>query len=254
MSVVSREVAAGVFQLSSDSFPLSTEPGSASRNAYLVKGAERALLFDLSLEEPELFAYAARLADAPVQLALSHAHVDHIYHLSEREEVWLHADDVGLLRRGCLFQRPVKPCPRLHFLRGGDRIALGGRTLCVIHIPGHTDGSILLWDEETGTLLSGDTAARRLLYGLHGYVPFAVFCEELKKLRKLPIRQIYSAHDRCALPPEHLDFMIESLCPEFLRKAKRISVPLLGQLIHLTRGEENKLRYFDLAALVRNKA
>ena len=181
---------------------------------------------------------------------LSHAHVDHIYHLSDQPEVWLHSDDVGLLRRGSIFQKPVRPCPRLHLLRDGEIIDLGERVLTVFHIPGHTDGSILLWDAQTGTLLSGDTVARRLLYGLHGFVPFPDFCQSLERLKHLPIRQIYSAHDRCALPPEHIDFMIEELTKD-INKAKSVRIPFLGRYLSLTVGKETDIRYFSLAALIR---
>ena len=250
MSIAHREIAKGIWQLSSDTFPLSVEPGPASRNAYLVCSSQRALLFDLSLEEEGLFAYASRLAGLPVQLVLSHAHVDHIYHLSEQPEVWIHPDDVRLLRKGSIFQKPVRPCPRLHFLRDGEIIDLGERVLTFFHIPGHTDGSILLWDAQTGTLLSGDTVARRLLYGLHGFVPFPDFCQSLERLKHLPIRQIYSAHDRCALPPGHIDFMIEELTKD-INKAKSVRIPFLGRYLSLTVGKESDIRYFSLAALIR---
>lgn len=251
MSIVHREIGENIYQLSSDMFSLSTEPGSASRNAYLVKGEKRAILFDLSLEEPGLFEYAESLAGVPVHLVLSHGHVDHIYHLNERDSVWLHPGDTKLLLHGTVFQRRVRPCPQMNYLFDGDIIDLGDRVLKVIHIPGHTDGSILFWDERTGTLLSGDTVARRLLYGLHGFVPFTDFCSYLSELKNLPICQIYSAHDRCALPPEHIDFMIESLSPDSLAAAKQTRIPFIGRYLKLTKGEENNLRYFDLAALVR---
>ena len=251
MSIVHREIAEGIWQLSSDNFPLSTEPGPASRNAYLVCGRQQALLFDLSLEEEGLFAYATQLARLPVQLVLSHAHVDHIYHLSEQPEVWLHQGDEKLLRKGCLFQKSVKPCPELHFLKDNDIIDLGERKLRVFHIPGHTDGSIVLWDELTGTLLSGDTVTRRLLYGLHTFVPFSDFCFSLKRLKSLPILQIYSAHDRCSLMPDHLDFMLGQLSEDVLKTAKKVRIPLLGQYIRLTEGKETEYRYFSLAGLIR---
>ncbi|WP_426504027.1 MBL fold metallo-hydrolase [Dactylosporangium sp. McL0621] len=41
-------------------------------------------------------------------------------------------------------------------LGDGDRIDLGGRVLTVLHLPGHTPGSIALLEERTGTLYSGD--------------------------------------------------------------------------------------------------
>ena len=250
MSIVHRELAEGIIQLSSDNFPLSIEPGSASRNAYMVIGDSSALLFDLSLEESGLFEYAAGLAGLPLRLVLSHAHVDHIYHLSGKKEVWMHSGDEKLLRKGCFFQKPVKHCPELHFLHAGEQLDLGNRKLTVFHIPGHTPGSILLWDEQTGTLLSGDTVARRLLYGLHGFIPFDQFCASLGKLRELPISRILSAHDRCPLPTEHIAFMIRNLSPETLSYAKRISIPFVGQYLHYSTGTETELQYFDLAAWI----
>lgn len=44
MSIVHREIAKGFWQLSSDTFPLSVEPGPASRNAYLNEKVARARL------------------------------------------------------------------------------------------------------------------------------------------------------------------------------------------------------------------
>ena len=250
MSIVHRELADGIIQLSSDNFPLSIEPGSASRNAYMVIGDSGALLFDLSLEESGLFEYAAGLAGLPLWLVLSHAHVDHIYHLSRKKEVWMHSGDEKLLRKGCFFQKPVKHCPELHFLHAGEQLDLGNRKLTVFHIPGHTPGSILLWDVQTGILFSGDTVARRLLYGLHGFIPFDQFCASLGKLQKLPISRILSAHDRCPLPPEHIAFMIRNLSPETLSHVKRISIPFVGQYLHYSTGTETELQYFDLAAWI----
>ena len=40
----------------------------------------------------------------------------------------------------------------------GDVIDLGDRRLEVLHVPGHTPGSIALWEAATGLLFSGDTA------------------------------------------------------------------------------------------------
>ncbi len=42
-------------------------------------------------------------------------------------------------------------------LQGGDKIDLGGTVLEVIHTPGHTPGSICLYERDAGFLVSGDT-------------------------------------------------------------------------------------------------
>ena len=85
---------------------------------------------------------------------------------------------------------------------------------------------------------------------LHGFVPFPDFCRSIEQLKRLPIRLIYSAHDRCALPPEHIDFMIEKLT-EDIKKAKSVRLPFLGHYLSLTVGKETDIRYLGLAALVR---
>lgn len=41
--------------------------------------------------------------------------------------------------------------------KGGEKIELKDHTLEVIHTPGHTEGSICLYDKETKSLFSGDT-------------------------------------------------------------------------------------------------
>nr|BFE76163.1 hypothetical protein GCM10020092_094640 [Actinoplanes digitatis] len=50
----------------------------------------------------------------------------------------------------------VEPMTLNRVLDDGDRIDLGGRVLTVLHLPGHTPGSIALLEERTGTLYSGD--------------------------------------------------------------------------------------------------
>ena len=41
-------------------------------------------------------------------------------------------------------------------IRTGDEINLGGRTLEVLEVPGHTPGSIVLWDKKGNHLFTGD--------------------------------------------------------------------------------------------------
>jgi glyoxylase-like metal-dependent hydrolase (beta-lactamase superfamily II) len=43
----------------------------------------------------------------------------------------------------------------------GEVLDLGGRKLLVVHSPGHTRGSICIYDEITGTLFAGDNLQAR---------------------------------------------------------------------------------------------
>jgi glyoxylase-like metal-dependent hydrolase (beta-lactamase superfamily II) len=105
-------------------------------------------------------------------LVLTHSHPDHIggaraiqratdciiaAHPAERE--WI--EDTALQAR----ERPIPGFSTLvegpvqidRLLADGDRIEIGGgRSLAVIHTPGHSPGSISLFLEDEGVLISGD--------------------------------------------------------------------------------------------------
>ena len=51
----------------------------------------------------------------------------------------------------------IPPSIPTRLLKDGDRLDLGGRTLEVLHTPGHTPDSICLFDEQNGLLFGGDT-------------------------------------------------------------------------------------------------
>jgi glyoxylase-like metal-dependent hydrolase (beta-lactamase superfamily II) len=75
----------------------------------------------------------------------------------------------------------------------GDVIDLGDRQLEVLHVPGHTPGSIALWESETGLLFSGDTVYPddRLSFD----DPDAGIAS-LWRLRELPVRRAHGGHGR----------------------------------------------------------
>jgi glyoxylase-like metal-dependent hydrolase (beta-lactamase superfamily II) len=53
-----------------------------------------------------------------------------------------------------ILERPAAPPTRV--LREGDVVDLGDRAFEVLHLPGHSPGSIGLWEQATGMLFSGD--------------------------------------------------------------------------------------------------
>ena len=60
--------------------------------------------------------------------------------------------------------RPV-PAERLTILRGGERIAAGGRDLDVAYTPGHASHHVSVFSSDTGIAFVGDTAGVRLQAG-----------------------------------------------------------------------------------------
>jgi len=77
----------------------------------------------------------------------------------------------------------------------GDRIDLGDRSFAVLHLPGHSPGSIGLWDEANGLLFSGDAVYDGpLLADLPG-TDKAAYAATLKRLRDLPVEVVHAGHD-----------------------------------------------------------
>jgi glyoxylase-like metal-dependent hydrolase (beta-lactamase superfamily II) len=79
------------------------------------------------------------------------------------------------------------------FVRDGDVVDLGDRRLEVLHVPGHTPGSIAVWEAATGLLFSGDTV---YLDSRLGYDDLDAAEASLRRLRELPVRRVHAGHNR----------------------------------------------------------
>lgn len=139
------------------------EPGENSM--YLVEGRDRAILIDTGVGTGPLMPALRRLTDKPIDLALTHAHVDHMYRAGEFECVYLHPEDIAawrwplkpLFAAGCrLYSVPWTRLNPAKFIPLGDVLDPGGCPLRVIHVPGDTPGSVIFQDDRHRALFTGD--------------------------------------------------------------------------------------------------
>ena len=90
---------------------------------------------------------------------------------------------------------------------------LGGRTLEVVHIPGHTRGSIALLDRQAGFLFSGDAINGQLWMQLGESTKLADYLESLNALD--PIRpaftELHTGHNVEGVPAAYIDEMKASI-------------------------------------------
>ena len=94
-------------------------------------------------------------------IANSHGHIDHIFDnaaliAASGAPLAIHPDDahrlVGTNSYGFTVERSVASID----LREGEQLRIGDLVFDVLHTPGHTEGSVCLYEERAGLLLAGD--------------------------------------------------------------------------------------------------
>ncbi|MGN0478999.1 MAG: MBL fold metallo-hydrolase, partial [Hominenteromicrobium sp.] len=128
-------------------------------DAYLVCGEERCVMIDSLQDTEALYEEVRKLTQLPVDLVLTHGHLDHVGRATEQFKkagcgVYLRHEDESILgSMGSL----AFPAGYFQDIEPGRVFPLGGRTLEVILMPGHTAGSLALLDRENEILFSGDS-------------------------------------------------------------------------------------------------
>ncbi|MBR5366635.1 MAG: MBL fold metallo-hydrolase [Clostridia bacterium] len=130
---------------------------------FLLAGTERALLIDSGMNLKTARDVAAGLTDLPLSLLNTHADRDHIGSNEQFERFYMHPAEEPVYRRSGMAGTVVP-------IEEGDVIDLGGRELRIIHLPGHTPGSIAVLDVRGRILISGDAIqehGRIFMFGDH---------------------------------------------------------------------------------------
>lgn len=102
-------------------------------------------------------------------IADSHGHIDHIYdnaplQRASEAPLAIHPDDAYRLEGQNAYGFSVEASHADRELREGEQVRIGDLVFDVLHTPGHTEGSVCLYEERHRLLLSGDT----LLAGSYG--------------------------------------------------------------------------------------
>lgn len=203
-------------------------------NSWLIRGSETHLLVDSGLGVGRLPEELSEHLDRPVIAVATHAHFDHFGGLAGFSERAAHRDDGEVIAAASdyvtlaassypaalldEFEAAGEPVPGLlidalpyegfdltsfrtppaaitRWLGDGDVVDLGDRSFQVLHAPGHSPGSICLWDAGSGTLVSGDVIVdgEPLLDELPRSNP-PDFAASLRRLRELPFDTVLAGH------------------------------------------------------------
>lgn len=147
-------------------------------DCYLLVGRERALLIDMGVGLGDLRTFVKTLADGrPLDVVATHGHVDHIGGRGQFPRIYVQEQDAAMIKQVVVpyrkafaaMQRQTRPYgvtagdirsgeyrTEVAPMREGQVFRLGGKTVSVTHLPGHTLGSVCLLDEEDRLLFTGD--------------------------------------------------------------------------------------------------
>lgn len=202
-------------------------------NMFLIAGADRHLLVDAGMGIASLKAFIAPLLDRPVTLFLSHSHVDHVGSAAEfAGDIVIHPSEADLIKtspdwslsyeheteerkrslrasgfdtEGALIAGlphagfdpaawNIPPAEATGTVDEGDVIELGNRRFAVLHLPGHTPGSIALYEEATGILIGGDAIYDGLIIDTMPESDPVVYCTTMERLKTLDVSVVHGGH------------------------------------------------------------
>lgn len=157
--------------------------GPFAMNAYILWCSKTlaSVLIDPGDEADLILQTVADLKVKPERIVLTHAHIDHVWHAKEVQEqlqlpLFMHRDDLPLLERlpyqAQMFGFPPPAPPRVDgFLTEGDEVSFGEVKMKILHAPGHSPGSIVLYGDDTAVdgdvLFQGSIGRTDLPSGSH---------------------------------------------------------------------------------------
>jgi len=198
--------------------------------SYLIVGSKTALLFDTGNGIGNIKAIVDQLTNKPIVVLNSHTHFDHIggNHLFDNIQsvstAFTMANSKGLksdmitgeasamalckkLPEGVTQENHhIEPFAITKQVKDGDIIDLGDRKIEILHIPGHTDDSIVLLDREAGFMWTGDSFYEGPIWLYFPETDLAAYKKSIARLAALApqLKALFPAHNTPKVDPSSL--------------------------------------------------
>jgi glyoxylase-like metal-dependent hydrolase (beta-lactamase superfamily II) len=188
-------------------------------NFYHLKGRDLDLVVDAGMGLAPLTPKLLLTPGKPVLVIATHIHADHVgslHEFAERAGPRLEAEAFATMDDRMTFadefrrlanpvsalphpgwraeNYAISPAPLTKILDEGDVIDLGDRRFTVLHLPGHSFGSIGLFDENDGTLFSGDAIYDDTLIDDMWCSNRQDYRATMRRLIELPVRIVHGGH------------------------------------------------------------
>jgi len=221
-------------------------------NIWHVRGRDRDLMIDTGMGVASLREAARHLLEKPVTAVATHTHMDHVGGHHEFDDILVHEIEAENLRspsgmdtlitadwdpadvialEGVGYAVPpelvtalpahgyrledykLQPSRPTILVQAGDMVDIGNRHFEVLHLPGHSPGSIGLWEEASGTLFSGDAVYDGPLLDELPTSSITDYLATMARLRELPVQIVHAGHD-----PSFGRGRLVELCDAYIRR------------------------------------
>lgn len=201
---------------------------------FLLAGETRALLIDSGMTVKNACEIANSLVDLPTELLTTHADPDHIGSTDEFDTFYMHPSEATN------YYKSQRRRGRFTPIWDGDVLDLGGRELEVIHMPGHTPGSVTVLDRAGRAVYGGDPVQDGSIFMFGPQRDMHAYAVSMARLEAMSDRfdLIFPSHGTCPVTTD--------IIPGLRIGAERIlSGELRGNIVDF---HESKIRRIDAGA------
>lgn len=227
-------------------------------HSFLLIGEDRAILIDTGLGIDNIKRITDQLTELPIAVITTHVHADHIGSHGQFQTIYVHKHDEDWLINGIQglsidqirrdMSRDITiPVPDTFnpetytpfqgkptaLVEEGDVVDIGGRSVMIMHTPGHSPGHISVFEQATGYLFTGD-----LLYDVtpvYAFYPSTSpvdLVRSLERIAEIPnVTKVFGSHHTLGLDPSILQEVKEAV--HVLREQK---LCMHGTGIHYFKG------------------
>lgn len=224
-----------VYRIRSAVFAIYEPHQSEEVISYLILGSKRAVLFDTGMGISNMKKLVEGLTKLPISVLNSHTHNDHVGDNWQFNDIYgmdteftrtnargSTADALAEIAPGEIYGElpqgfdaksySTKPWHISHWLHDADKLDLGGRTIQIIAVPGHTPDSIALYDAKNNLLFTGDMFYPGTIYLYRPETDLEAYVASIKKMAALPhVELLLPAHNVPVADPGYLPKVITAM-------------------------------------------
>ncbi len=194
---------------------------------YLVLGGKKAVLIDTGYGICGLREYVETFTKLPVSVFLTHGHIDHAFGIFEFDQVYMHPQDqvvyeeqrepkfrkkfLSLLPSHEEFRMQEEVQVSFQALSDGQRFDLGGVHVRIIHVPGHTAGTVMFLIEEERAIVFGDACGPGTLILEDAAATISEYKAALLRVKEIEdaYDMVLRCHGSCVSDKDILDHVLD---------------------------------------------